>query len=161
MTPAPEIESIRGDHFHLDAQPLSGDIRLDVRGLALDIQATFELEAGGSCAISLACSADQAERIEIAYDAATRRLIVRKITPEGDGALATDLRESPHDLAAGEALSLRILLDGSVVEMIANERTSLTRRVYPRHADSDGVRLSGTKARLQSLDIWKMPSIWS
>jgi beta-fructofuranosidase len=57
-------------------------------------------------------------------------------------------------------LKLRILLDGSVVEVIANDRTSLTSRIYPSRADSQQVRLFGTNARLQSLDIWEMPSIW-
>ncbi len=161
MKPASEIESIRGEHFHMEAQELSGDIPLDVHGLALDIEATFELEASESCGITLACSADQKERTEIVFDAATRHLIVRKITPEDAGALVTHLREVPHDLLVGEALTLRILLDGSVIEIIANQRTSLTSRVYPLYADSDGVRLTGTNARLDTLDIWKMPSIWS
>ncbi len=161
MTPAPEIAAIRGDYFHLDAQALNGQIPLDVRGLALDIEATFELESGGSCGIVLVCSADQKERSEIVYEADSQHLIVRKIRTEADGALVTHLREVPHELGAGEALRLRILLDGSVIEIIANERTSVTSRVYPLRADSDGVRLLGTKARLQALDIWKMPSIWS
>jgi len=161
MTPAPEIESIRGEHFHLGAQALTGQVPINVHGLALDIEASFEVEADGRCGLVLTCSADQTERTEIIYDAATHHLLVRKITPEADGALITHEREVPHDLAAGEALTLRILLDGSVLEIIANERTSVTSRVYPLHADSDGVRLTGTQARLQALDIWKMPSIWS
>ncbi|MEO8392660.1 MAG: glycoside hydrolase family 32 protein [Chloroflexota bacterium] len=161
MTPVPEIESIRGDRFHMDGQALDGQLPLDVRGLALDIEATFEPEPNGSCGVVLTCSADQRERTEIVYEADKQHLIVRKVTPEADGALVTHLREVPHDLLAGEALKLRILLDSSVIEIIANERTSLTSRVYPLHADSDGVRLLGTKARLQALDIWKMPSIWS
>ena len=161
MTPAPEIEAIRGEHFHMGATNLTQAIPLDVRGRALDIEAVFDLDMDGSCGIVVNCSPDEKERTEIVYDAAARQLIVRKITPEDDGSLVTHVREVSHDLVVGEALRLRILLDGSVIELIANERTSLTSRVYPLRADSDGIRLLGTKARLQSLDIWKMPSIWS
>ena len=161
MTPVPEIESIRGEHFHRDSMALTGPVPLAVSGSALDIVAEFAPEVDGSCGFALTLARDGGERTEIVYEAARQHLIVRKITPEADGALVTHLREVPHELAAGEALKLRILLDGSVLEIIANERTSLTSRVYPLHADSDGVRLLGTQARLQSLDIWKMPSIWS
>ena len=66
----------------------------------------------------------------------------------------------PHPLADDETLDLRILLDGSVLEVIANGRTSLASRIYSRRADDNRTRLFGSEARLERLDIWEMPSIW-
>ncbi|MBI1256683.1 MAG: hypothetical protein GC204_04375 [Chloroflexi bacterium] len=160
-SPVPEIESLRGVHFHMDATDLDGNIPLDMRGRSLDIEAAFDVEAGGSAGLILACSLDQTERTELVYEAASQQLIVRKISPDGAVPLVTPLKEVAHPLAAGEMLTLRILLDGSVIELIANGRTSVTSRIYPLSAESDGVRLLGSNARLQTLDIWAMPSIWA
>jgi len=69
---------------------------------------------------------------------------------------------APHPLAPGERLQLRILLDSSVIEIIANERTSIVSRAYPTRADSAGLNLFAhdSDGRLVSLDVWKMASIW-
>jgi beta-fructofuranosidase len=158
MIPVPELEGIRGQQHHYGPFDLTQRVRLDVSGLVLDITAEFEVHAGGHCGITLACSADEQERIDIQYEAGGQHLRVRKIA--ASGADASHSRQAHHPLAAGERLHLRILLDGSVVEIIANERTSLTGRIYPSHADHSGVMVSGTNARLHALDIYEMPSIW-
>jgi beta-fructofuranosidase len=160
MNPVPELEAIRGQHHSVEPMPLTGTTTLPVTGLALDIIAEFSVEANGYCGFSLACSADTTERVDIVYHAEHEQLSVHKINPETNGALTTHSREVPHQLAPGESLKLRILLDGSVIEIIANERTSLASRFYPLSASSENVRLLGTQARLLALDIWEMPSIW-
>ena len=160
MSPVPELEAIRGQHHMVSAQALDGDKPLSMRGVALDIVAEFILWADGCCGFSLLCSADGKERLDIVYDAASQRLSVGKVTSDVGGLALMNTREVPHALAAGESLILRILLDGSVVEIIANDRTSLTSRVYAKNADDNHVRLLGSKSQLKSLDIWEMPSIW-
>jgi beta-fructofuranosidase len=160
MVPIPELESIRGIHHHYSSVEFSDGVELHVTGPALDIMAEFELEAGGHCGIILAFSPDAAERAEIVYVASDQRLVVRRVPPENSQALTTDTWEVPHEQAAKDPLRLRILLDGSVLEVLADNRTSLTSRVYPSRAGSCSVRLRGTKARLCALDIWEMQSIW-
>lgn len=160
MNPAPELEAIRGQQHTVSPMALTAATTLDVTGLALDIDAEFTVESDGWCGFSLACSADNHERVDILYNATNQQLSVHKINPETNGALTTHSREVTHQLAPGENLKLRILLDGSVVEIIANERTSLTSRFYPTSANSEQVRLLGAQARLVALDIWEMPSVW-
>ncbi len=152
MTPVPELDVLRGQQHHIDARDLGEETPLDVRGLALDIQAEFSLQPDGRCGFALLCSPDGSERTEIIYEASSQKLIIRS---------GANVREIPHSLAENEPLTLRILLDGSVIEIIANGRTSVTYRAYPTSADHDGVLLIGAKARLQALDLWEMPSIWA
>jgi hypothetical protein len=52
------------------------------------------------------------------------------------------------------------LLDGSVVEIIANEKTSFTCRIYPSNAHQNKVQLIGLKDSVDVIDIWEMSSIW-
>jgi beta-fructofuranosidase len=159
MMLVPELESIRGKHHHCEAITLDQPISLDSVGTSLDILAEFEVESGGNCGLILACATAGDEGIYVRYDTAAQRLIVEKRSPSLD-AVGVPLREAPHPLTAGETLKLRILFDGSVIEIIANDRTSLSTRFYRTAGDSAGVQVFGDKARLRSLDIWEMPSIY-
>ena len=49
-----------------------------------------------------------------------------------------------------------------MVEVFANDRASLTTRIYPVQADSLGVALSaqGGAARARTIDIWELKSSW-
>ena len=63
--------------------------------------------------------------------------------------------EAPFALCEGEALSLDILIDKSVIEVYANKRQAICRRVYPTNPESsNGVRLIGEKPT--KLDTYKM-----
>jgi beta-fructofuranosidase len=58
----------------------------------------------------------------------------------------------------GDTLSLRVFVDGSILELFANERRCLTSRVYPTRRDADGVSLSavGGEVELQSARAWEL-----
>ncbi len=160
MSPVSELARIRQAHVSIAPMNISEKLTLDVDGLALDIEAEIDLCPGGYVGFSLACSEDDTERIDIIYEASRSRLTVHKVFPRTNGALTTHSLEVPHALDIGENLRLRILLDHSVVEIIANERTSLTRRIYPESSISNQVKLFGSNARVETLNIWQMASIW-
>lgn len=154
MTPI-KVDAIRGTKHHFEGRAVDGHIPLEVRGSALDVEAVFEPQASGQCGIALACSADGSQRLEVVYDADTQQLRMREVSP----AIQQE-QAAPHVLEPQERLHLRILLDGSVIEIIANECTSLTYRIYPTQAADNAVQLIGKQARLTSLDIREMASIW-
>ena len=63
--------------------------------------------------------------------------------------------EAPFELRAGEKLSLDILVDKSVVEVYANKRQAICRRVYPTDPkNATGVKLIGEAP--EKLDTYKM-----
>jgi beta-fructofuranosidase len=155
-TPVPELETLRRAQHSLPAQALNGETMLPLQGWALDMEAQFSPAADGTCGLALGCSADGRERTDLRYEAATQRLSIQTMT---DG-VVTASKDIPHPLEAGEALRLRLLLDGSVLEIIANGRTSLTHRLYAADRASNGLRLHGSGTRLDSLTIWEMASIW-
>ena len=65
-------------------------------------------------------------------------------------------------MPAGQPVELRIFIDRSVVEVFADGRQYLAKRIYPARADSVGVQAfaKGGRATLQSLDAWQMAAIW-
>jgi beta-fructofuranosidase len=60
-----------------------------------------------------------------------------------------------------QPLDLRVFVDRSVVEVFANGRQYLTKRIYPVRDDSLGIQLfsRGGEATLRSMDVWQMDSI--
>jgi hypothetical protein len=76
----------------------------------------------------------------------------------------TSIRASPQNvlLADDEPLDLRVFVDRSVVEVVANGRQCLAVRDDPGRPDSVGVALRsiGQDTTLASLDAWRMASIY-
>ncbi|NWF68311.1 MAG: glycoside hydrolase family 32 protein [Chloroflexi bacterium] len=156
MTPIAALDSLHGQHWHYENLPLAASRSLEAYGTAFDLAADFSVEPQGEAGFSLLVAPDGHERVDIIYNAAQQQLNVHTIRAQR----LVETRQTPHALAAGEALSLRILLDASVIEIMANGRTSLTSRVYASSAACAGLRLLGRQAHLRALDLWEMPSIW-
>ena len=88
----------------------------------------------------------------------------------GEGQLKIDTRHSsqwqgpksvesgPFRLQPDEELVLSVFVDRSVVEVFANGRQAVMRRIYPSRPDSLGVSLfaNGGSARLLGLTAWDM-----
>ena len=157
MQPVPELEAFRGKHHHFSDIDLASEMPVNISGLALDFEIRFE---GDLLDLRLACAPDGSEQTRVIYDSNRNELRVDRGQSSLLNNVDTNSEVAPHPLEAGEPLELRILLDGSVLEIIANGRTSLTSRIYPSQATSQGVRLFG-EGRIFSMDIWEMNSIWS
>lgn len=156
MVVVPELEAIRGKHYHADVVTPSGEVKLNLPGAAFDIAAVFD-PVYERCRMSFAFASDHGEGCEITYDAADQCLKVRNINAYGKPVHSNRVWEISHALDDGEPLKLRILLDGSVMEIIANDRTSVSNRIYPTQLTEIAVRTKNA----QTLDIWEMTSIWN
>ena len=127
--------------------------------------------------VEVRCAPDGGERTAVVFEPPTSKLKVdvsRSTLDESirypyyrntqalerlpEEARLVSAQEAPLELAAGEALELRIFLDRSVLEVFANGRQCITQRIYPTGADSLGVRLfsKGGSATVSSLDAWDM-----
>lgn len=160
MTPVPELNTIRGDHLHLENMPLSNDLLLNIRSNCLDITAEFQLDSAGSVQFTIAGSASGDEGTTLSFDASTEQLNVARQYCEVNGELDFYPHSAPHVLFPDETLQLRIIIDGSVCEIIANGRTSLVTRIYSSHRENNLVQLRGKHATVIALDAFEMRSIW-
>lgn len=159
--PVPEIEILRGNHHHYENIALSGELNLKARGLSLDIVGQFEVSAQSKLTLSLACSADGQQCTEISYDASSAKLTINRARSSTNTSDERGVQQVTHQLDNNETLDLRILLDRSVIEIIANQRTSITTRIYPDNFDNNSIQLHGNDIKLKKLDIYEMSSIWS
>jgi beta-fructofuranosidase len=159
ITPAPELETLRGKHHHFGGQPARNEF--SIRGDSLEIQAEFELGTSDVAGLTVRSSPRGEEHTSITYHRTSAQLLVER----EHSSLSPDVDRGPQGgsftLAENETLKLRIFLDASVIEIFANDRACLTSRVYPSRPDSlDIGRLAkGGSARLKALDVWEMRSI--
>jgi fructan beta-fructosidase len=131
-------------------------------GKALDIVAAFDVRTADR--FGLKVRTGNGEETVIGYDVDTAEVYVDR-TRSGDVAFNRDfpgVQRAPLTARNGE-VRLRILVDWSSVEVFADRgQRVITDQVFPA-STSQGVALfaEGGTAKLNSLHIWKMRSIWT
>jgi beta-fructofuranosidase len=150
MRPAAEVETLRGKHLGADA---AGD--------CLEILAEIDPGDAPQAGLRLRIAPDRSEQTLVYYDRAQRLICVDRSQSSTAASADRGIQSGPFLLGRREPLRLHIFLDGSVVEIFANDRFCLTARIYPENRHSMGVALhaSGGTARIVSLDSWEMRPI--
>jgi beta-fructofuranosidase len=161
--PVPELTALRQTHTHLENVALSScDVPLPVQGDSLEIVAEFQV-GRATCGLKLRCAADHSQETVVGYEVGAGYVFVDRERASQDPEAQGGVQRAPLSLDADETLKLHLFLDRSMVELFANERRCLTSRIYPSPPyDSLGVKLfaSGGDARLKSLDVWSLKSVW-
>lgn len=163
MNPPVEIDRLRYNGKKLANLTVAADAELPLDGvsgnsleLVLDMTAKDAKQFG----IKVCCSPKGEEQTLVYYDAVERKLKVdtnRSSLTEGP----KSVEAGPLELTADEPLKLRVFVDKSVVEVFANGRQAVMRRIYPSREDSSGVAVfsSGGPAGVSTLEAWDiMPS---
>jgi beta-fructofuranosidase len=150
MRPAAEVEKLRGKRLGADAA-----------GACLEIQAEIDPGEAMQAGLKLRVAPDRSEQTLVYYDRQARLLCVDRSQSSTDAGADRAMQSGPFVLGRGEPLRLRIFLDGSVVEIFANDRFCLTARIYPAGARSTGVALysSGGTAKMTLFEAWEMRPI--
>ncbi|MCD6291010.1 MAG: glycoside hydrolase family 32 protein [Anaerolineae bacterium] len=165
MRPVPELKALRGDHqrvAEIDIQPDATNLLKGLGGDCLEIKATIEPGNATEFGLKVRCSPDGAEQTRVAYNRGTQQLTIDRTRSSLSLTASRDTYGGKLFLADGEPLQLHIFLDRSVLEVYANGYFCISSRIYPSRADSLGLDLfaQGGMARLGSMDVWTMHSIW-
>jgi beta-fructofuranosidase len=150
MRPAAEVEALRGKHLGAEAE---GDC-LEIRA---DIDPGSEPQAG----LKLRAAPDGSEQTLVYVDRAKRLICVDRSRSSTNPAADKSMQSGPFLLGRGEPLRLRVFLDGSVLEIFANDRFCLSARIYPEGPRSTGLGLysAGGTAKMVSFEAWQMRPI--
>lgn len=159
MAPVGELESLRSHEQAwrdtlLDpgcSQELAG-----ISGDACEIQLTIMPDAGSRSGLKVRVSADDKEATLIYYDAARSELVFDATRSGVAGRMIVE--RAPLPLTPGEPLRLRVYVDRSVVEVYANDRQAIGRRVYPSDPASTGVLFFSERgaSRFSGIRAWRM-----
>ena len=161
--PIPEICSLwqLEDQFEYISVDPGAPLFLEPQGRQLDIEIELA-KAGGMAGLGLLASPDGSEMTRIYYDhhAGTLNLDTTHASLSPD--VQAGVQSAPLSDDDDESLSLRILLDGSVIEIWFDDGLAISGRAYPENRASDKLFLfsEGETALFRSLTIHTMRSTW-
>ena len=149
QAPVSELEALQ--YGHIAYSPADGDNVKVGDGSLCRIKGVWSGNEKAGLAVRV--SDDGSEYTEIYYSPEEKKLIMDTTHSGSEGWKVRE--EAPFALGEGEALSLDILIDKSVIEVYANKRQAICRRAYPtKPEDSNGIKLIGEKPK--ALDTYKM-----
>ena len=160
MRPVEELDRLRYNTRRRESLMLEPDSEIDlqdVQGRLLDIEVVMEPFAATRYGVKVCCSPGGEEETVASYDVAQEKLVI-DTTRSGAYESQPPPEGGPFSLCANELLRLRVLVDKSVVEIFANDRQGVMRRIYPAREDSIGVKLfaEGGAVRVHSVTAWDM-----
>lgn len=151
IEPVAELAALRGKRWTMpgtrDVTNLgdtTGYLLYDVEGDRVEIAAEFDPGADAEEYGLSVLGCGGTDGVRIMYNARAKQFGKAKL-----------------ELEDGEPLSIRVFVDGSVVEAFANGRACHTFRHYPTdpHAKQIGIVCGGGSATVRSLNVWQMNSI--
>ena len=166
IKPSPELEILRKDHKSLTDISLKADESITLEGISgnmIELMAKITPPANGKVGFKVCQSPDGSEETVITVDIDAGTLTI----DPSHSSLRSDVtgkgaQVAPFVLTPGEELELRIFIDRSIVEVFANGRQSVTKRIYPSKPDSLGIQAFsiGADSTIRSIDSWQMEAIW-
>jgi sucrose-6-phosphate hydrolase SacC (GH32 family) len=160
MNPPEEIALLRYNGQRRTNLKVAPDADLPLRGIegqSLEVDLTMAGRGASRFGLKVCTSPGGEEQTVIYYDVAEKRLKV-DTTRSSVGESPKGVEAGPFELGGGEHLDLRVFVDKSVVEVFANGRQAVMRRVYPTRPDSTGVSLfaTGGAVTVPKLEAWQM-----
>jgi beta-fructofuranosidase len=133
------------------------DFKAQVKGNAFELNIEMKSGRASAFGLKICCSPNGEEQTVILYDRADKKLKID--TTRSSLGLGPKLVESaPFELLPNESLKLRVFVDGSLIEIFANERQAITRQIYPTRKDSVNVLLfsQGGPTQVSAIEAWQM-----
>jgi beta-fructofuranosidase len=160
MRPVPELEMLRSGEKSWYNVQLTDERPITLEGVVGDsceLAVTFpDIANCQRVGLKVRAAAGGEEETLLYYDVASRTLCFDATRSGVDGRRIVE--QAPLPLPKDEPLRLRVFVDRSVVEVYANDRQAICRRVYPGRADSQGVALfvEGGTATVSEAKAWEM-----
>ena len=153
-----EIKALRYRPFTKDSfavHPGADQVIDGISGNSIELGITMESTEASEYGVKVCVSPDRQEQTVVSYDATAGeiRIDTRNSGPKDT---PTKVEAAPLTLKQGEPLKLRVFVDKSVVEVFANGRQALMRRIYPAQAESLGVSMfsNGGSTQVSAFASW-------
>jgi len=160
MRPVKELEMLRCNEKTWSKITLASSKTKTLKGIVGDsCELDIRINSGATAqrfGVKVRASAKGEEETLLYYDTEAKQLVFDSTKSGVDGRRTVE--RAPLKLKDNESLRLRVFVDKSVVEIYANDRQAICRRVYPGRDDSLEVVLfaNGGEAEFSSVKAWEM-----
>ena len=134
-----------------ETKPLQG-----IMGDSCELNLKIDPDSSSHCGVVVRASADNSEKTLLYYNATSKELVFDATQSGKNGRKI--IERAPFALKPGESLRLRVFIDKSVVEIFANDRQAIGRRVYPSESNSSEIAIfaEGGQAKFNAIKAWEM-----
>ncbi|GGJ43440.1 glycoside hydrolase family 32 protein [Deinococcus roseus] len=162
LSPVPELQKLRQQERSFSGLVRAGDSnpRSQFKATHSEIEVTFDLQDQKPVGICLLTAPDGSEETRLMYDPLARKLTLDRSRCSLNPKTSRQNQSVPLYLRPAEKLQLRIFIDGSVLEIYANERVCLTSRIYPTLESSVYSKIFAQGDASWELKVWDLASIW-
>jgi len=132
-----------------------------LNGVSCELEIELDIQKAQRAGVIVRASLLGEEQTRLYYDADEKCLVFDAHTSGAPGVGRPVVEKAPLDISVGEKIVLRVFIDKCVLEVFANDRQAITRRVYPTRKDSTGIFLfsEGGNAFFGKVAAWEiMPS---
>ncbi len=159
MAPPPELEQLRGNEQQLHDLTVDAEDSpqfSELNGESCELKLTVEVQTARQVGLKVLASPNGEEEVLVYCDVEAGALVVDSTRCGTEGERLKEC--APFELQPAENLHLRVFVDKSVVEVFANDRQAICRRVFPLGEESVGVKLFAAdgKATFANLHAWEM-----
>lgn len=162
MRPVKELEALRMNKKMLSNVTVKSGSEVKFNELGnelMELEVTIQPNTSTQYGIKVCVSDDGREETVVYYDPKDKKLKV-DTRKSGVSFGRKIIEEAPLELMAEEPLILRIFVDKSIVEVYANDRQAIARRIYPTLGGKGiSVFSNGGNVLIESIKAWEiMPS---
>lgn len=166
FAPIPELEALRAEKL-LDVSDKSfeevNELLESIKGDMLEIRLELEPGASNEVGLHVRRSPGAEEQTLLFYDVEEGTFNINRNRTSLDPTSPKGILGGPLDLA-DENLRLHIYLDKSMLQAYANNKRSITSRIYATREDALGLRLwqepEVSGARVVSMQVWRLNSAY-
>ena len=160
MSPPEELKMLRYNPKKMKNLTVKADSELplnDIRGDSIEISIEMVPEGAQQFGVKVRASPDGQEETLVYFDRNDMKLKI-DTTKSSLGEGPKSVEAGPLQLEPRETLRLRVFVDKSVVEVFANDRQAVIRRIYPTKKDSVNVVVfsKGGSVEIPKLEAWDM-----
>ena len=157
---AAEVEKLRYQPFSVPPFVVQADdeVRIDgTFGNSFELIIEFDGPDAEEFGVKVCVSENEVEQTIVSYDRNTALLKVNT-TNSGPEKSPKAIESAPLSLSKREKLTLRVFVDKSVIEVFANSKQAISRRIFPDKADSTGVNVfaKGSDVKVTTFKSWQI-----
>ncbi|MHC4214097.1 MAG: glycoside hydrolase family 32 protein [Planctomycetota bacterium] len=160
MWPPKELSALRYNPKEEDDFTIDKDSEVpleNIHGNSIEIFIEMVSKNAKQFGLKVCASPDGQEQTLVYYDAEEKKLKI-DTTKSSLGGGTKSIEGGPFELNFDETLTLRVFIDKSVVEIFANDKQAVMRRIYPTRKDSLSVSAfsNGGSTKVVRLEAWDM-----
>jgi len=159
MRPVKELKNLRQKERAKNDFIIKSDSEIEMDEFGeelLELEIVMRPGEAKQCGVMVNCSKDGREKTVFYYDASEKKLTCDATQSSVDMG-RRNIESGPFELKNDEPLVLRVFIDRSIVEVYANDRQAIARRVYPKLGGT-GVRIfaRGGDVKVTSVKAWEL-----